>query len=302
MRSFWIITVGGGARELSGYVFGYYMPAYLQFIYPDVTLLTTYYGIVVGVAGSIAVVIGGVLTHRLFAKRNDAPLLIAAWGGAVSSIFVLLMIFSKDSGGGLALLLVAMSLAYLTAEMWLGPLASLLVLTFPPRYKTFGYAVYITIITLIASSGPEIVGLALSAQGLSPVGSPDAVQAYLKGTKILLAVVIPAGYVIAAACFLWAAYQTPKPVDDRRESPLVDSDSKAVEKLEGKNMVVVISHLAKHSRVMTDIVDALAWQVTNRKNQWSDISRARKWGHSLACLLLGAAVIALLVASLVVGV
>lgn len=118
----------------------------------------------------------------------------------ISSIFVLLMIFLQsvaegDDTRGIRILYGTMSAAYLTAELWLGVMNSLIALLLPPLYKTFGLAIWATIEVLICSSGPEIIGLALRN-----IDSDS--QTYLDGTKIALAVIIPIGYWIAGIGFL----------------------------------------------------------------------------------------------------
>ncbi|CAN9172217.1 unnamed protein product [Alternaria alternata] len=57
------------------------------------------------------------------------------------------MVFSRDIAGGsedrgIKILYGVMSLAYLTAELWLGCLFALIALLLPPRYKTFGLAIW----------------------------------------------------------------------------------------------------------------------------------------------------------------
>ncbi|KAI4249416.1 MAG: hypothetical protein L6R42_009002 [Xanthoria sp. 1 TBL-2021] len=90
-----------------------------------------------------------------------------------------------------------MSIAYLTAELWLGAMNSLIALLLPPRTKTFGLAVWSLVQVLIYSSGPEIVGLALRTT--EPTSS-----AYIEKTRIALAVMIPIGYWLAGVGFLLA--------------------------------------------------------------------------------------------------
>jgi hypothetical protein len=58
----------------------------------------------------------------------------------ISSLFVLFMIFSRDFADGtqdrgIKILYGVMSVAYLTAELWLGCLFALVALLLPPLYK-----------------------------------------------------------------------------------------------------------------------------------------------------------------------
>ena len=215
MHSFWLLVLSAAFRQLAGHVFGYYMPSYLANTYPDHPELLSRYGIIVGVVGSLTVLAGGALTSLLWHKTKLTPLYLTGIGGMISSLFVLLMIFSRDIAGGdqdsgIKILYSMMSLAYLTAETWLGALFGLVALLFPPRYKTFGLAIWSTIQVLIYSAGPEIIGLALRN---TDVASP----AYTKDTQVALAVIIPFGYWIAGIGFLLAVpllrkdlYQIPR--------------------------------------------------------------------------------------------
>ena len=202
MRSFWILTLSSGARQFSGNVFGWYMPGYLTSIYPDQTELLSNYGIIVGVVGSVAVVVGGVICSASGKSRTSMGLLITAVGGMISAAFVICMVFSlKLAGGdqsrGTSVLYGTMSAAYITAELWLGAFASILSLILPPRMKTFGLAIYTSTIILIYSSAPEMIGLSLRHYA---VGT----NAYIVKTREILAILIPVGYWVAAAGFLLA--------------------------------------------------------------------------------------------------
>lgn len=192
MRSFWLLVFSAAARQLAGNVFGYYMPGYLSNLYPSDSGLLSRYGIIVGAVGSVTVLAGGILTSALWNRTKLTPIFLTAIGGMISSIFVLLMIFSKNiaAGGesrGVSILYGTMSAAYLTAETWLGCLFALVALLLPPAYKTFGLAIWGSIQVLVYSSGPEIIGLAL--RNVDP-GTAE----YTRVTQICLAVIIPAGY------------------------------------------------------------------------------------------------------------
>lgn len=200
IRSFWLLVLSASFRQLSGNVFGYYMPSYLANTYPDKPELLSRYGIIVGVVGSITVLAGGILTSLLWRRTKLTPLYLTGIGGMISSLFVLLMIFSRDiahgdQDQGIKILYSMMGLAYFTAESWLGALFGLVALLLPPRYKTFGLAIWSTIQVLIYSTGPEIIGLALR-------NTDVASAAYTKDTQIALAVIIPVGYWLAGVGFL----------------------------------------------------------------------------------------------------
>ena len=202
MRSFWILTLSSGARQFSGNVFGWYMPSYLTSIYPKQTELLSHYGIIVGVVGSVAVVMGGLICSVSGKSRTSVGLLLAAVGGMISAGFVIVMVFSLNLAGGnqsqgTTILYGSMSTAYITAELWLGVYASILSLILPPRTKTFGLAIYTSSIILIYSSAPEMIGLSLRHY---VVGSEE----YIVQTRKILAVLIPVGYWVGAAGFLLA--------------------------------------------------------------------------------------------------
>ena len=200
MHSFWLLTLSASFRQLSGNIFGYYMPTYVSLLYPSHPEILSRYGIIVGVVGSVTVLLGGVLTVALWERTKLTPLYLTAIGGMISSLFVLLMVFSRGSadGGensGIRVLYGTMSAAYLSAELWLGAVNSFVAFLLPPRYKTFGLSIWAATQVLIYSSGPEIIGLALrNTNSDSPT--------YLIDTRICLAVMIPLGYWIAGCGFL----------------------------------------------------------------------------------------------------
>ena len=202
MRSFWLLALSASFRQLGGNVFGYYMPTYLSTLYPSQTELLSRYGIIVGVVGSVAVLLGGLLTSFYWRQTKLLSLYLVAIGGMISSIFVLLMLFSLHIAGnnqtqGVKILYGTMSAAYLTAELWLGAINSLIVLLLPPRYKTFGLSIWDAIQVLMYSAGPEIIGLSLR-------NVDSASDTYLRGIRIALAVIIPVGYWVAGVGFLAA--------------------------------------------------------------------------------------------------
>ena len=202
MRSFWLLTLSSGARQFSGNVFGWYMPGYLSSIYPDEPELLSRYGIIVGVVGSVAVILGGVICSVSSVSRATMALSLTAVGGMVSAAFVVVMVFSirlADGGQsrGVRILYGSMSAAYITAELWLGIFASVLSFLLPPKTKTFCLAIYTSTIILIYSSAPEMIGLSLRHY---VVGS----DAYISETRKILSILIPVGYWVAGIGFLLA--------------------------------------------------------------------------------------------------
>lgn len=176
------------------------MPTYLSNTYPSHPELLSRYGIIVGTVGTFSVLLGGALTALLWNRTKLTPLYLTAISGMISSVFVLLMVFSRDIAGGsedkgIKILYGTMAAAYLTAETWLGCLEVLIALLLPPRYKTFGLAIWESVQVLVYSGGPEIIGLALRT---TDPGS----QEYTKDTQVALAVIIPVGYWLAGLGFL----------------------------------------------------------------------------------------------------
>lgn len=200
MRSFWLLLFSSSTRQLAGNVFGYYMPGYLSNTYPNEPKLLSRYGIIVGTVGTAAVLSGGGITSWLWPKVKTTPLWITGIGGMISSIFVLLMLFSRNIAGGnqdrgLQVLYGSMSAAYATAELWLGSLNGLIASLLPPKHKTFGLAIWASIQVLVYSSGPQIIGLALKNT------DPGSAK-YTKESQVLLAVMIPVCYWIAGIGFV----------------------------------------------------------------------------------------------------
>jgi hypothetical protein len=201
MKSFWVLALSSGARQFSGNVFGWYMPSYLSATYPNELNLLSNYGIIVGVVGSVTVVLGGVICS-LTPNRPTMALYLTGIGGMISAAFVIFMVFSLrlaggDESAGVRILYGVMSAAYLTAELWLGAFASLLALLLPARTKTFCLAMYTSTIILIYSSAPEMIGLGLRKY-------EPGTQAYIHKTREILAILIPIGYWVAGVGFLLA--------------------------------------------------------------------------------------------------
>jgi sugar phosphate permease len=65
LHSFWLLVLSAGFRQLSGNVFGHYMPSYLSTTYSSHDEILSRYDIIVGVVGSVAVLSGGILTSVL---------------------------------------------------------------------------------------------------------------------------------------------------------------------------------------------------------------------------------------------
>lgn len=130
-------------------------------LYPSHPNVLSHYGIIVGVVGSVAVLLGGLFTSLFWHRTKMLSLYLTGIGGMISSIFVWLMIFSHSTADGrekrgIQMLYGTMSVAYLTAELWLGAINSLIALLLPPRYKTFGLSIWATTQVLVYSAGKQV--------------------------------------------------------------------------------------------------------------------------------------------------
>ena len=125
----------------------------------------------------------------------------------------MIIVTYSRSLGGLPTLFGCLAAAYITAELWLGAFAALIVSLLPIRYKTMGYAIYGLVVLLVYSSGPEIVSIAQYKSGVTPTLDPER---YITVTRIIMCVLIPLGYVGGGVGFLWAARKENYPADLRR--------------------------------------------------------------------------------------
>ena len=162
-----------------------------------------------GTVGSVACLTGGLLTTFLSPRYPTIALQLTIWGCIVAGPCVIIVTFSRSLGGpsidrGFAILFANLAMAYITAELWLGAMASLIVRLFPIRYKTLGYATFGLVNLLVYSSGPEIVAIAQTRAGVDPVSDPER---YVTVTRIILCVLIPFGYCTAGIGLLWACRQ-----------------------------------------------------------------------------------------------
>lgn len=202
MRSFGLLVLSSSFRFLGAVVYGYYMPGYVSSMYPDEPNILSHYGIIVGVTGCVTVVSGGLLTSRLWHKTKWTPVWLTIVGGILSSVFIILMLFSsslsnEDTTRGLSILYGNMVASYITGEAWLGCMAVFVAMLLPPETKTFGLAIWSSIQILIYSSGPEVVGLAL--RGFEP-----GTNGYNKAMRTALAVVIPSAYCLGSLGLVFA--------------------------------------------------------------------------------------------------
>ncbi|CAI8021136.1 Protein spinster [Geodia barretti] len=149
---FLLLLVAASVRNIPGYALGAWLPTFFKRNYG-----ASDYGIPVGLAiifgGGLGSFLGGFVSDRLSSRwRGSKPFVIAGSQlvAAPCIIAVLLAPTARESYG-------LLFLAYLTAETWLGPAAAIVQDVCMPAMRAQASAVYIGVITIIASSGPVIV-------------------------------------------------------------------------------------------------------------------------------------------------
>ena len=175
-----------------------------------------------GTVGTFSCLLGGFLAFIFSPRYPTFVLHMTAWGGFISWPFVVVMTFSPRLGS-LPTLFGALSAAYITAELWLGAYAALIVTLLPIRYKTLGYAIYGLTVLLVYSSGPEMIAIAQHQTGVNPSINP---KEYVTVTRIILCVLIPFGYVSGGIGFLWAAQEGYYPTDLRNVREAAEGQEK----------------------------------------------------------------------------
>jgi MFS family permease len=149
-----MLLVAGSIRNISGYALGYWLPTYYVRAFglssgefgPKV-------GLVVLFGGGIGCFIGGLLSDWLSRYRQGAKAYVIACSQllAVPAIAGVLLVNSPDASFGLLVI------AYITAETWLGPAAAIVQDISLPAMRAQAAAVYIGVITIVASIGPVLV-------------------------------------------------------------------------------------------------------------------------------------------------
>lgn len=155
-----------------------------------------YYGIMAAFGGFLASMLGGYITKKWAVSNAKAPAYVCAIGACMSLPFVATFLFVdrwvdvSDPHDDTAFW-VAMGgvfFAYLTAEVWGGPSASIYQSILPSTMQGGGFAVYFFIVTIIGGAGTEIVAT-------FPVTALDTAQPW-----VLMSVI---GCSYLGASFLW---------------------------------------------------------------------------------------------------
>lgn len=154
LRPFWLLIVAGSIRNIPGYALGAWLPTYIVLKY---RANSREYGIKVGLVvlfgGALGSFVGGFLSDRLSSrwKNGKAYFIAASQLIAAPCIAATLLVSDKETFYWLLLL------AYITAETWLGPAAAIAQDISLPAMRAQVSAVYIGLITIIASIGPVLV-------------------------------------------------------------------------------------------------------------------------------------------------
>ncbi|KAF2657683.1 MFS general substrate transporter [Lophiostoma macrostomum CBS 122681] len=211
LNSMWILVITIGIRQLAGSLYTSHMPSYLSSVYPNRGEVVDTYGLVVGVAGSVSVLIGGTATWCTFRWVQEdnlraIPIWMTAIGGMVGSIFLVCTLVSSkiaEQWTRLVVLYTTLAVAFLASETWLGIYATGILGLLDPSYKTFGFALTEAIRWAIWTSGPELLWLRLT-------GGDRKSEEY---AHVVLCVLVPTLYVIAGAGLILAIRPVRQDVD-----------------------------------------------------------------------------------------
>jgi MFS family permease len=186
---FWLLLVAGSVRNIPGYALGAWLPTFFKRNYG-----ASDYGIPVGLviifAGGLGSFLGGFISDRFSSRwKGSKPFVIAA-SQLLAAPCIIAVLLAPTARESYALLF----LAYLTAETWLGPAAAIVQDICMPAMRAQASAVYIGVITILASTGPVIVPSLL-----------DWVSTFYRcssGVKYSLLVVVPSFYLLSSLLFL----------------------------------------------------------------------------------------------------
>eukprot|EP00731_Ephydatia_muelleri_P015741 Em0009g165a len=154
LRPFWLLILAGSVRNIPGYALGAWLPTFIVLKY---SANSSEYGIKVGLVvlfgGALGSFVGGFLSDRLSSrwKNGKAYFIAASQLIAAPCIAATLLVSDKETFYWLLLL------AYITAETWLGPAAAIAQDISLPAMRAQVSAVYIGLITIVASIGPVLV-------------------------------------------------------------------------------------------------------------------------------------------------
>jgi hypothetical protein len=210
----WILTVAIGIRQLAGSLYTSHMPSYLFSIYPDRAEMADTYVLILGVTGSVSVLIGGTVTWCTFRWVEDdnlraVPIWMTAIGGMLSSVFLVCTLVSSkipDEWTQSVVLYTTLAMAFLASETWLGIYATGMLGLLSPSYKTFGFALTEAFRRAIWTAGPEVLWLNLT-------GVDRKSEEYTHVVRICLCVLVPTFYLLAGVGLILAIRPVRQDVD-----------------------------------------------------------------------------------------
>lgn len=190
MPSFWLLLAAGSIRNIPGYAIGAWLPTFYAL---EHDVRPSSYGVRVGLVivfgGGLGSFLGGFLADRLSSRWKHGKAFVIAVSQllAAPSIAAVLLVPSVEASYWL------LFVAYFTAETWLGPAAAIVQDICMPAMRAQASAIYVGVITIVASVGPVIVpGLLDSIQSFDKCG---------KGVGYALLLTAPTLYVASAVLF-----------------------------------------------------------------------------------------------------
>ncbi|KAF2466353.1 MFS general substrate transporter [Lindgomyces ingoldianus] len=219
LQSLWILVLSSAIRHSAANVVGYYMPGYINNIYPSQPSLRETYGLILGATSSLSVLLGGLIACLLWRytktwKYHSLPLWIAAVGGLICSVCLICAVFSHTSRSeptALRVLYSTLTFAIFASETWLGCLSTIITGLLPPDYKTFGFAVCGAMQWMIYSPAPEIIRFSLTNV------DPESPR-YTRIIQVCLGTIPPVCYFWAGVGFIFAGWGLRRDLEDRDTS------------------------------------------------------------------------------------
>lgn len=188
---YWMLLVAGSIRNIPGYALGAWLPTFFSRQYGvEASHYAIPVGLVVLCGGGAGSFIGGFLSDRLSSRWGNAKAFVIAGAQLLAAPCIVGVLLAPTPTVSYGLLF----LAYLTAETWLGPAAAIVQDICMPAMRSQGSAIYIGVITIIASLGPVLVP---AFTDHIPAFDPCSV-----GVGYALLVIVPLFYVTSSALFV----------------------------------------------------------------------------------------------------
>jgi MFS family permease len=217
--TYWLLLLCGSVRNIAGYSLLTWLPT---FFVKEYCVGSADYGwkvaLVVLFGGGLGSFLGGFFSDRLtkYNIPNGRAVVISI--GQLLAVPANIAVFLAPlfSPGNANVSYGMLFLAYLTAETWLGPAAALVQDITKPSMRTVGSALYVGVITIVASVGPLLVP-AFFSQG----GEFDEKTGH--GVRNGLLLTVPVIYFVSSILFailgvvVWVGYRTGKLKKDYAE-------------------------------------------------------------------------------------